>query len=411
MEEEKKGTKQSPTHHLSFRRLERISQVQDSHGSPASPAIPNAASLYSLMPAPSLESPWTLFRLHTPSPSLIYHCIASLHRQEGNIYSIALSRGVVFTGSDGHRIRAWRQPCMELGYLKARYGEVRAILAHGDLLFSSHKDMRVRIWTVTTSDAFRSKKVATLPRKSSFQLLPRFSSHHQHKDCISCIAYYHAEGLFYTGSWDKTVKAWTISDYKCVDSFVAHEETINAIVVNKVDGCLFTCSSDGSVRIWRRVSGQSSHTLAVTLKFQPSPVNCLALSECPSSCFLYSGSSDGFINFWEKERVSSRFNHGGFLQGHRFAVLSLVAVEKLVLSGSEDTTIRVWRREEGSCFHECLAVLDAHRGPVRCLAHRWTWKRWWWGFGCTVRAWTRRSRCGESKCCQGKGRHARTAVM
>lgn len=39
-----------------------------------------------------------------------------------------------------------------------------------------------------------------------------------------------------------------------------------------------------------------------------------------------------------------------------------------MLSGSEDTTIRVWRREEGSCFHECLAVLDAHRGPVKCLA-------------------------------------------
>lgn len=66
--------------------------------------------------------------------------------------------------------------------------------------------------------------------------------------------------------------------------------------------------------------------------------------------------------------MSGRFNHGGFLQGHRFAVLCLVAVEKLVFSGSEDTTIRVWRREEGSCYHECLAVLDGHRGPVRCLA-------------------------------------------
>lgn len=65
--------------------------------------------------------------------------------------------------------------------------------------------------------------------------------------------------------------------------------------------------------------------------------------------------------------MSGRFNHGGFLQGHRFAVLCLVAIEKLVFSGSEDTTIRIWRREEGSCFHECLAVVDAHRGPVKSL--------------------------------------------
>lgn len=56
------------------------------------------------------------------------------------------------------------------------------------------------------------------------------------------------------------------------------------------------------------------------------------------------------------------------MQGHRFAVLCLATVGNLIFSGSEDTTIRVWRREEGSCYHECLSVLDGHRGPVRCLA-------------------------------------------
>ncbi|TQE02635.1 hypothetical protein C1H46_011791 [Malus baccata] len=108
----------------------------------------------------------------------------------------------------------------------------------------------------------------------------------------------------------------------------------------------------------------------MTLKFQNYPVNTIALSTSSlnSSCFLYSGSSDGTINFWEKEKFTCRFNHCGFLQGHKFAVLCVVAVEKLVFSGSEDTTIRVWRRDEGTCIHECLAVLDGHRGPVRCLA-------------------------------------------
>ncbi|KAA8525267.1 hypothetical protein F0562_007122 [Nyssa sinensis] len=305
IDEEKKAI-QSPTN-LSYKthHHHQLSE-QDVHFSPAR-SSPPPATMYSLMPPPSPESPWTLSPLQTPSPSLLYHCIASLHRQDGNIYSIAISKGLVFTGSESSRIRAWRQPdCVERGYLKASSGEVRAILAY--------------------------------------------------------------EGLLYTGSWDKTVKAWRTSDSRCVDSFVAHEDNVNAIVVNQEDGCVFTCSSDGSVKIWRRVYGQNSHTLTMTLKFQPSPVNALALSSSLSSCFLYSGSSDGFINFWEKEKMSGRFNHGGFLQGHRFAVLCLVAIEKLIFSGSEDTTIRVWRREEGSCFHECLAVLDAHRGPVRCLA-------------------------------------------
>ncbi|KAL6533930.1 hypothetical protein OROHE_013763 [Orobanche hederae] len=339
----------------------------------------NAANIYSLLPPPSPDSPWTLSPHHaTPSPSILYHCVAALHRHDGVILSVAAAaNGLVFTGSDSSRVRAWRHPdCTERGYLKSGHGGVGAILAHGNTLFTSHKDHKIRVWDVTTGgvgsasaalENFQAKKIATLPKNRSIFGFPRTNNGHRHKDCISCMAYNHADGLLYTGSWDRTVKAWRISDSRCVDSFLAHEDHINAVVVNQDDGCVFTCSSDGSVKIWRRVYGQNSHTLTMTLKFQPSPVNTLALSSSPRSCFLYSGSSDGFINFWEKEKMSGRFNHGGFLQGHRFSVLCLAAIEKLVFSGSEDTTIRVWRREEGSCFHECLAVLDAHRGPVRCL--------------------------------------------
>ena len=223
------------------------------------------------------------------------------------------------------------------------------------------------MWDVALKENFRPKKITTLPRRSSFFLYPRKNTH-QHKDSISCIAYNYTDKLLYTGSRDKTVKAWKVSERKCIDSFVAHEGPVSAIVIDQIDGCVFTCSSDGTVKIWRRVFGESSHILTMTLKFQPSPVNALALSSSLSGCFLYSGSSDGLINFWEKEKMSSRFNHGGFLQGHHFSVLCLVTVGDLVLSGSEDATIRVWRREEGNTFHSCLAVMDGHHGPVKCLA-------------------------------------------
>ncbi|KAK1550007.1 hypothetical protein Q3G72_012243 [Acer saccharum] len=384
MGEERLEFPQSPTqryhhrdhhnhHNLSIKTHQEMCE-QDLQFSPPRPSSNSPhhspGPVFTLLPPPSPESPWTLSPLQTPSPSILYHCIASLHRNEGNIYSIAVSKGLVFTGSESNRVRAWRQPdCIERGHIKASCGEVRAILAHGNMLFTTHRDCKVRVWNFTVSDNFRTKKVATLPRRSSFLMFPKSNSQQkQHKDCVSCMAYYHAEGLLYTGSYDKTVKAWRVLDKKCVDSFLAHESNVNAIVVNQDDGCVFTCSSDGSVKIWRRVYRENSHTLTMTLKFQQSPVNALALSMVFNNCFLYSGSSDGTINFWEKEKMSGRFNHGGFLQGHRFAVLCLVAIEKLIFSGSEDTTIRVWRREEGSCFHECLAVLDGHRGPVRCLA-------------------------------------------
>ncbi|XP_058192523.1 protein JINGUBANG-like [Rhododendron vialii] len=349
------------------RRLSFGNHESDPHYTSARTSSASATSI-PLWPT-SPETPWTLSPVRTsPNPSLLYHCLASLHRHEGNIFSITVSKDFIFTGSDSSRIYAWKQPdCTEMGYIKANSNEVRAILAYGKVLFTTHGDRKIRVWDVSLKENFRPKKITTLPRKSSFFAFPRKNTH-THKDFISCIAYNHTEKLLYTGSWDKTVKTWKVSDRQCVDSFVAHDGLVNAIVINQLDGCVFTCSSDGTVKIWRRVFGESSHILTMTLKFQLSPVNALALSSSLSGCFLYSGSSDGLINFWEKEKMSGRFNHGGFLQGHHFSVLCLVAIGDLVLSGSEDATIRVWRREEGNAYHSCLAVMDGHHGPVRCLA-------------------------------------------
>ncbi|KAL2516215.1 Transducin/WD40 repeat-like superfamily protein [Forsythia ovata] len=327
-----------------------------------------SAASFPLWPI-SPETPWTRSPVRaSSSPPLLYHCLASLHRSEGNIFSIAVTNDFVFTGSASSRIHAWKQPdCTEMGYIKATSGEIRAILAYGKMLFTTHGDYKIRVWDVSLTENFRPKKTITLPRRRSFFSYGK-KNNQQHRDSISCIAYNHKEKLLYTGSWDKTVKVWKISEKRCVDSFVAHEGHVNAIVLNQEDGCVFTCSSDGTVKIWRRVFRESSHILTMTLKFQPSPVNTLALYLSPGECILYSGSSDGLINFWEKERMSSRYNHGGFLQGHHFAVLCLATIKDLILSGSEDATIRIWRREAGNSFHSCLAVIDGHHGPVKCLA-------------------------------------------
>ncbi|GAA0184102.1 hypothetical protein LIER_31401 [Lithospermum erythrorhizon] len=318
--------------------------------------------------SPHINHTRTQTQMQSQTPAIRYHCVASMHRNEGTIHSITISKDFIFTGSESSRIRAWRQPdCIEMGYIKASVGDIRSTLAHGKLLFTTHGDFKIRVWDVSLRENFQPKKTMTLPKKKSIIFYPRKNSH-QHKDYITCIAFNQREKLLYTGSWDKTVKVWKITKKQCVDSFVAHEGHVNAIVISQEDGYVFTCSSDGSIKIWRRIFGESSHLLTMTLQFQPSPVNALALSLTATGCIMYSGSSDGLINFWEKERMSGRFNHGGFLQGHHFGVLCLVALEDLLLSGSEDATIRIWRREDGNTYHSCLAVIDGHHGPVKCLA-------------------------------------------
>ncbi|KAK8913769.1 hypothetical protein KSP39_PZI024244 [Platanthera zijinensis] len=285
---------------------------------------------------------------------------------DGSVHAIALAgRGrLVLTGSDSDRVTAWSQPDLSIrGLLRTRRPRVRALLAHSDVLFTAHADRRVRIWTAASpsfslTPVVRWRKEATFPpRRLRVSLFRRQNrSKQEHRDEVSCLALFIAGGLLYTGSWDWTVKVWNVGDGTCVDSFVAHEGRVNAVVVVQEDGGVFTAGTDGCVKMWRRVYGESTHELAMVLRFQSSPVNALVIGAGREG-YIYSGSSDGYINIWEREAVTGRY-----------AVLCLAAVERLVLSGSEDATIRVWRREEGCGFHVCLAVMDGHRGPVRCIA-------------------------------------------
>ncbi|KAF3446414.1 hypothetical protein FNV43_RR11593 [Rhamnella rubrinervis] len=65
---------------------------------PCSPGQ-NPTSTLKLMPAPQAQNHHGHSLLRTPSPSLLYHCIASLYHSEGTVYSIAVSKGLIFTGS------------------------------------------------------------------------------------------------------------------------------------------------------------------------------------------------------------------------------------------------------------------------------------------------------------------------
>lgn len=86
---------------------------------------------------------------------------------------------------------------------------------------------------------------------------------------------------------------------------------------------------------------------------------------------LYGGGTDGCIYLWLRASGSfsachGQFQYGGVLQGHTHAVLCMASVGHYVVSGSADSTIRVWTRDpEGR--HEFVALLLGHRGPVRCV--------------------------------------------
>lgn len=188
----------------------------------------------------------------------------------------------------------------------------------------------------------------------------------KHMGAITSLAINISDDILYSASLDKTVKVWRISDHKCIETIQAHTEPVNAIVVAD-DGVLYTASDDATVRVWRRnfCSGDRPHSLTVTLPAKNSPVKTLSLTG--DGAVLYGGCTDGYIHYWHKGWFSGQLQYGGALQGHTHAVMCLASVSNYVISGSADSTCRVWTRERDG-QHKCLAVLQGHRGPVRCVS-------------------------------------------
>eukprot|EP01018_Ginkgo_biloba_P002872 Gb_33493 [translate_table: standard] len=354
-------------------RRSSVSEYGPSSPGRVSPTSPYAMSPWnSLRPAASpLKSYDEIF--HTEgNQGDSYRCITSMLKRDGHIFSIAMVNGILYTGSDSKSIRVWRYPdFVEYSRFKSGSGTVKALLLAQDKIFSAHNDQKIRVWRRSRSNPGIHRRVGTLPTfKDSVHNFVRTGRHNyfsvKHFDIVSSLAYNATDNLLYSGSWDKTVKVWRMSDFKCIETIKAHSDIVNAVVIGR-DGLLFTGSDDRMVKVWRRdisASG-SKHTLTLTLGLEFSPIKTLALSA--DGLVLYAGSSDGYINYWEKEQLSCQMHHAGFLRGHRHAVLCLATAGNLVISGSADTTIRVWVREMNG-VHFCSAVLEGHRGPVKCIA-------------------------------------------
>ena len=70
---------------------------------------------------------------------------------------------------------------------------------------------------------------------------------------------YTGDGLLFSGSEDRTIKVWEVWAEKsmeetCKQTLVGHGSTVTAIVERA--GALVSCSTDGTVRVWRPEKGR-----------------------------------------------------------------------------------------------------------------------------------------------------------
>lgn len=315
-----------------------------------------------------------------------YHCLTTLKGHNSYISSLTLAGKFLYTGSSDNEIRSWDRSTFTADLSNERItdnvvaigkGAVKSLIVLADKLFSAHQDQKIRVWKISTDvpQDQRYMKLATLPTlgdRALKVLVPKnqvqIRRHKKctwvhHVDAVSSLALSTDESLLYSVSWDRTLKVWRTSDFKCLESVAnAHDDAINAVLAS-TDGNIYTGSADKKIKAWKKLQGSNNHTLVNLLENHSSGVNALAVNSDGS--VLCSGSCDGAIFAWEKDEEGEKMVVVGSLRGHSQSILCLTFVSGIVFSGSADKTIRIW--SSAGRNYSCLAVLQGHQGPVKCL--------------------------------------------
>ncbi|GAB4839867.1 hypothetical protein Ancab_020576 [Ancistrocladus abbreviatus] len=346
----------------------------------------SSRSLYSQPSLPSVPSLTLPSQLLEQSSTIHHRCISTLKGHASYIFSLVLAGKYLYSGSYDDEIRVWsRDPTShdniypKDNIVAVAGGAVKSLVVLGDMLFSAHQDHKIRTWKIDNDIHPRKYEcMATLPTLND-RFLTLFSTKNyvqvrRHKTCtwvhhvdtVSALALTKDGSFLYSASWDRTFKVWRTSNFKCLESMSnAHDDAINALVLS-CDGYVYTGSADKKIKVWNKYEGQKKHSLVATLEKHRSSVNALALNRDGS--VLYSGACDRSIIVWEKDLDGGdgHMRVVGALRGHTKAILCLAIVSDLLCSGSADKTIRVWRRGVDRSY-ACLAVLEGHARPVKCL--------------------------------------------
>lgn len=207
------------------------------------------------------------------------------------------------TGSQDLTVKKWDIPRQAQKKAKAVFTrkahdkDINALDVNptGHLFASSSQDKTVKIWSVAEGEVqgiLRGHKRGVWSVRFAPSHTPVI---HGDKGAIA------GKGLVLTGSGDKTVKIWSLSDYTCIRTFEGHSNSILKVAWlqqhtegDKSKRVQFaSAAGDGLVKVWDANSGETETTL------DNHEDRVWALTVDPETNMVVSGSADSTVTFWK----------------------------------------------------------------------------------------------------------------
>ncbi|KAI3656639.1 hypothetical protein MP638_007413 [Amoeboaphelidium occidentale] len=308
------------------------------------------------------------------------------HTNYGQLLTIQVLNGIVFTGSSLGEVARWNLSDYSLYSLQKRSINVRATAAWKNYLISGCDDGKIRVYDSESSNIL---PVITLTGNQEFvfclhvyenylfsggtdNLIMQWNLNNMtmmkifygHLNYVSGLA---SDSTFlYSGGYDKVVRKWNISSGSELAVFSGHTDAVLAVYVS--NDLLFSGSKNGLIKVWNKDGfseldfNRIGDIINVILVYDQHIVICtfdgLGLYDLNSgqelvyigesaTCdslavtgiFLFTGHGDGAI----KSRDASTLSVLGVFSGHKSKIVSLYLDESyILLSSSYDGIIKKW---------------------------------------------------------------------
>jgi U3 small nucleolar RNA-associated protein 13 len=220
----------------------------------------------------------------------------------------------LLTGSQDQTIKRWdiprdsastRKAPRAIYTRKAHDKDINALdISHnGQLFASASQDKTVKIWVVEEGEV---QGVLRGHRRGVWSV--KFAP----KDTPSIVGESGpaaGKGLILTGSGDKTLKLWSLSDFSCLRTFEGHANSVLKVCWlnlpkpedrSRKHIQVASAGGDGLVKVWDATSGEVDCTL------DNHEDRVWALTVHPSTNMIVSGSGDSTVTLWKDTTASTQ---------------------------------------------------------------------------------------------------------
>jgi WD40 repeat protein/transcriptional regulator with XRE-family HTH domain len=277
-------------------------------------------------------------------------CIRTLQGHTSRIWSVSFgSNGkLLASGSDDKTIRLWRVESGEcFKVLEGHTNRIWSVASSrdGTMIASGSDDQTIRLWDAKTGQSLNTLQ--------------------GHANWIWSVTWSPQGNMLASCDESLTIRLWDVNIDLCFQVMEGHTNRIRSVAFSSDGKTLVSCSEDQTARIWSSDGGLCLRTFrAYDDTTQPAPPanRVWNVTYSPSRKVIATGNEDCTIRLWNVE--TGECLH--ILKGHEGWVWSVTFSldGTFLISAGEDATMRIWEANTG----ECKGILQGHTSRIWCTA-------------------------------------------